>query len=772
MGFAADRTASVAPRHARRAVPAGSRLAGHAGARRLSLRAATRMSQRLCGCGGGLFAGVALCAALAGCTLHPVDLIDESLTPAPVAFTAGERTEEINPNAPFVFEVEVPAGMMLEVDAQPDGGATVGVEQALAPDGKRFTARPGAKVRSADQRFEVAPMESEQAGLGLRFRGRADTGGTWRMALAVRPTERLGALRERAQRANVFEQALLLGYVLSGDVRRGNASPVLRSIFPDVATLFESVRVKVTVRVAAAADAGMDEPTPDAPPSSGGDSPGSAIPTRVTTQRIAQTGDAVPEQPGARFTYFSNPIIDPEGRVAFWGAYAGGGGQAGLYVWDGGPLRRVIDDDPALNDGRGLKPGEAFGDFVIGYDLGAPHMTWGAAGRLIFAAHVNASPLPNALFRWRAGDGDLLRVTDCDALRELIPEAGDTFLCEFFHPSVSDAGRVVFAGRYTYFNRAGQLVFRHRGLFSSNGLSVTPIVAPELVTPGTVPLQGPHATFSDVQPLPIIAANGDTYFQASYEQGARGSHGVYRQRGGELSALMNNGSSTFPGLTVFSSVGPDDRPYASMAVNDSGVVGLEVTLTNSAGSRPAVILYDGQRWRQVRGANRDATDLLSGINRAGQVVFLAGGRPFVGDATQAVDLAAAPSPEIAPAGAVWESFGGAINSAGRALLRYRRGDGSAPGLAFWTGQRLLIVADAAQRLPASNFSELLAAENPELGAVDRAGVLKDRPELDRSTRSGALNDRDQMVFRVAAPGDDAQRDTADDYQAIYLGLGQ
>ena len=93
---------------------------------------------------------------------------------------------------------------------------------------------------------------------------------------------------------------------------------------------------------------------------------GDTAPTTMTLQAIVQTGDAVPGQSAATFTRFSNPVIDGDGRVAFWGAYTGGEGDNGLYVWDSGTLQRVIDDDPSR---KGVVPGRGADDYFSGFSI-------------------------------------------------------------------------------------------------------------------------------------------------------------------------------------------------------------------------------------------------------------------------------------------------------------------------------------------------------------------------------------------------------------------
>ena len=88
----------------------------------------------------------------------------------------------------------------------------------------------------------------------------------------------------------------------------------------------------------------------------GGTTPPPA-PTSITLTSLAKTGDAVPGQSaGITFTTFNNPVIDSKGRVAFWGLYQGANarGTAGLYIWDGTTLDKVVNNDP---NSAGVLPG-------------------------------------------------------------------------------------------------------------------------------------------------------------------------------------------------------------------------------------------------------------------------------------------------------------------------------------------------------------------------------------------------------------------------------
>jgi hypothetical protein len=497
-------------------------------------------------------------------------------------------------------------------------------------------------------------------------------------------------------------------------------------------------------------------------------------PTSMTLQAIVQTGDDVPGQSGATFTHFSNPVIDGSGRVAFWGGYSGGDGANGLYVWESGTLERVIDDDPARTGtvpGRGAD--DYFGGFDIRWDSGAPSLAWGAEGRLIFVAHITDSPQANGLYRWRASDGDIVRVADDEQLKDLIPGA-EVFFADFYHPGVSDNGIVIFASRYTAFDgEMNILAFRSVGVFVSNGVQVTPVVVGQLSEPGDVPDHGEYTTFGDAGILTSLNPGGDMLLQAEYKT-ALGDRGVYLYTGGNLYRAVDNAPDrAFPGLPAGTRVGEEGTPYDAITVGAGLRIAIDTKLVADSSPSDAVILWDGSQWHELTASGgAAATELISGLNSSGRVLFLAGGQPYLGNEAGSVAVGATLPTELEGVSVGWQNFSGALNSDGRALLRFKRSGSESAGLVFWTGAQLLLVADAAAGEPSSQSEVIFPTARPTHDELDRAGVVTYLPETDRPGRSGALNDRNELVFRVGSLGADGSQNTADDYQAIYLGSGQ
>lgn len=754
---------------------------------------------RLCRAGAMPASAIAalLAPLMAGCPGSSI-LIEPALTEQAGVRAAGVFAESVRPNTATYFEVDVASGLRLEVIAEPSEGATLGIGPISSPDGKRFSARPGATKSSSDDVFQVQARGFGDLGVGLHFLGASASDGRWRFALVCQPSQ-YEALRGRVREVSVTEKLMLAAFILNGGLTSDdNAGALLRFFFPELDGISQPIGVTLRINLLDEDDEPAFPPATDGGGGSGGggggdpngggggggadpnDSTGGGNPTQPTVpntpidgadlQLVVQTGDAVPGQAGATFTWLSNPLIDQDGRVAFWGAYTGGSGNAGLYVWESGTLTRVVDDDPNATSAPGLPAGSVFGTFDVQYDGFSPHLSWASGDRLIFTAATDGSPLPNALFRYRVSDGNMLRIIDCESFKSLFDNVGDTFLCEFFNPVVSDDGYAVFTNRYTYFTTSNQFVFRNRGLFFSNGVESEAMLAPEFprVVPGV-----PNGDFIEVELLPAMNYGVDVVLQASYESPVEtdGDQGVYVYTGGQLFRLVDNGSGrNWPGLSVGTVIGESATRYQRVAVGPLRDVAIDTTLTVNGVKRDAVILSDRSRWAEIRPAGQSATDLLTGVNEDGHLVTLANGKPYYWNGLSNTDLSTTLPAEIAASTVTWANFGGSLNNAGQVLLRYTR-DGK-PGLALWTGAKLVVVADAALGLPAATFDELLSGALPSLDTIDRSGVVKDRPEVDRVGRSNAINDAADFVFRVGTPGADSARDTADDYQAIYIGRGQ
>lgn len=499
---------------------------------------------------------------------------------------------------------------------------------------------------------------------------------------------------------------------------------------------------------------------------SGSGGGGTTAPSALVLNLIAKTGDAVPGQPdAARFVYFGNPVSDGNGRIAFWARYSGGNGDAGLFVYHNGSIVKVIDDNSTAT---GTVPNGAanafFGDVNVQFDAGAPGLAWGSNGRLLFLSPVSRSPIPIGVYRWRASDGNLIRVADMAQLSDVFTDdLANTFSAEFFVPCLSDAGTALFATRYTYIGRNNALIVGRTGVFTSNGTALSVVADNRLSEPGDVPDQSSGVSFDTFERFTTLNPNGDFLFQATHD-GDSGNRGVYRLRGATLSRIVDNTPGrSYTGLPSGVIIGSENDPYGGLAIGPAGEIAIQTQITVGSETRDTVVYWNRTRWRELKAANgTPASHLLSGVNGSGNCLFLADGKPYlVTTSGDDIDLTATLPVELQNASIRWESFGGSINSSGRAILRYTRlGANDAPvseGLVYWNGSVLLTVVDAAASIPSSTLTKLFSLP---------------RVEFDRPGRSGMLNDLDQMALRMAALGADGQPNTSDDFQAVYRAVGE
>lgn len=481
----------------------------------------------------------------------------------------------------------------------------------------------------------------------------------------------------------------------------------------------------------------------------GGNPPAKDPPTSFTLAAIAQTGDAVPDQPsGTTFTQFGEPVIDVKGRVAFWALFSGSSakGNGGLYVWDGTTLKRVVHDDPSVT---GIVPSRTTADYFGDFDEDslALGLTWAGGDRLLFNAEVSGETRSRGLYRWRATDESIVRVADLEQVIAFFPEASPAaFRPDFDVPSVSDAGFAVVGMDYTYFTQPpGAQIVSGRGLFRSNGLELTVLADSNLSKddPGTVPGQGSSAYYNGPSTLTTVNASGDWLFQSVYAEGD-GARGLYLLRGDKTYRAIDSSATSWPGL-------PSDTVLMSVpmifAIGPAGHIALETTLRVGGTTRPAVLQWDFtlKNWGDLTGdGGAPGMALISGINNDGEIVMLSEGLPYVGGRSSRTGLNAYLPAELQSGTVTWKGSGGSINNHGRAIVPYSLS--GSDGLAFWNGSEVLVVADVTTGVPA--------------GITDITTITS--PECDRPGRSGLLNDTDEVVFRAVTNAG----------EAIYIAQGQ
>jgi hypothetical protein len=488
-------------------------------------------------------------------------------------------------------------------------------------------------------------------------------------------------------------------------------------------------------------------------------------PTALSLTTLAKVGDAVPGQPsGVTFTSFGTPVIDSKDRVAFWGLYSGTGakGDAGLYVDDGTSLVKVIDNDP---NSAGVVPGPSAASY-FDYDPNQPDIAWGAGDRLLFCALIqpaaqNASASVSGLYRWRATDGNIVRVADRDQIAGTFSDVANPalFSLVFVAPGVSDNGLVSFGADYQYVrdpnSPLGSSPFVGFGgspakaVFTSNGTTLTKIADSSSQEAGIVADYPADGYFNAIFSATSISDSGDMLFQGTYTTASSTWRGVYIARSGvPYRVIDNRTSASWPGLPSGAQLLPRSVALGyALAIGPAGHIAVGGKLVVSGTTDNAVILWDwsAQTWAELTGSGGAAASaLLSGVNDSGQALILSGGNPYLGSAAAQVQLNATLPTALQGATLVWLDSGGAVNNNGRAAVPYT--NNGKPGLAFWTGSELLVVADGQAGTPA-NLTEIhtIAA-----------------PEQDRPGRSGMLNDTDDLTFRgVLSNG-----------EAIYIALSQ
>ncbi|MBK9119303.1 MAG: hypothetical protein IPM18_06820 [Phycisphaerales bacterium] len=460
-----------------------------------------------------------------------------------------------------------------------------------------------------------------------------------------------------------------------------------------------------------------------------------------------RTGDPVPGQPaGVTFTAFGEPIIDGWNRVAFWALYGGTGarGRSGLYVWNGTEIVRILDDDP---DGTIAVPGRGaefrWGSSIANYDPRALDISWGGGSRLLFVSEVarrtgSSSTRIRGVYRWRATDNSLARVADRDQLAtnyadvDVANNGDPLFEAEFFRPGITDDGFAIFSTTYQYITTTS-LFPTGSGVFTSNGTTLTPL-SDDQIRPQPVPDQAATKFFRNPERPTTVSGGGDMIFQSKWGSPTSGP-GVFMRRGStSFRVIDNRTAATWPGLPNIMQVNPTNAAYAGVAIGPLGHIAVATTVATSGGNRAAVLLWNpyAVTWMELTGSLGTPADaLFTGVNDDGDAIVQVGTHLYrAGPASQQRLTDVLPI-GLQVANVTWNATGGALNNLGRAALPYTHPGGQA-GLAYWTGEQFLIVADEVQNAPA--------------GLLDIR--TKSDPWRDRPGRSGILNDFDILVFRA------------------------
>lgn len=491
----------------------------------------------------------------------------------------------------------------------------------------------------------------------------------------------------------------------------------------------------------------------------GGDetcSPTTDEPSDADVEELIKTGDAVPGQDGANFTFFGPPIIDPNGRIAFWAGYENGEGDAGIFVWNGTEIIQILSDD---SQNTGVVPdrndAEFFGDVTMTATGGEFPMVWGTNGRLIFVAPISGDRASRGIFRWRASDGDLIRVTDLELQEEEYSDATvGTFSTEFTSPTISDNGIVGYAFEYTYITSSNSFVLNQGATYASNGVSLTSIADSNPTQLTLVPDRPESAQFTQIGSRISNNPAGAILLQGSYTPQTDGdSQGVYVFAGGELFRVIDNRpSASWEGLASDGTVNPDGDEYEAIAIGEDLRIAIDTTFATSGSTRDTVIHWNGATWRELSGDGQFATDLLSGVNSCGQVFVLAGGFPFRTNGATTDRIIDDLPTNLQGSGTTWLTSGAAINNQGRGLLLFQRSTDSATSMAYYTGNDSVLIVDSVDGI---------------LTDVDDVVTIA-APELDRPGRSSVINDADEFTFLAIRNGNDGEAGSDDDQQTIYI----
>ena len=201
------------------------------------------------------------------------------------------------------------------------------------------------------------------------------------------------------------------------------------------------------------------------------------------TEAIALEGKPAPT--GGTFIFFSAPVIDDAGRVAFFAGVDGGSADFGLYLGDGENITTIFAANQIAPDGRTFVD---FSDPLINrhgqvltlaiLDNGTGLFLHDEKGALTIALSGQASPI------------------------------GGTYSSFFGPTTLNDRGQSAFAARLTGSTSPS-------GIFRGDGATTTPIARQKTTAPGT---SGTFETFGDLK----IGKDGSVAFIATLTVGVGG----------------------------------------------------------------------------------------------------------------------------------------------------------------------------------------------------------------------------------------------------------
>jgi hypothetical protein len=312
---------------------------------------------------------------------------------------------------------------------------------------------------------------------------------------------------------------------------------------------------------------------------------------------LARTGPAGPGpgvEPGVDFSFFTDPVVNAAGKVAFHGSLAGTGidttNRVGVWVREGGANVVVARTGPT-GPGPGMAPGVTFSG------IDAPVIN--AAGHVGFAARVTGTGVDdtNREGIWTGGAGDLRLVARTGAAGPGPGLGAGVQFTDLRPPVLTNGGHVGFSARLT---GAGVTTTNDNGYWLAS-----PGRAPQAIArtgaagtdAGLGPRQGPGVHFDTVQFQQANAAGQVAFMGGLTGTGvtAGNGSGLWAYNGGTLQKVARTGdlfdldptagedlrqikSIDFGHVNILSGGGDGRRT----TLNDSGELAFQMTFVDNS----------------------------------------------------------------------------------------------------------------------------------------------------------------------------------------------
>jgi len=210
------------------------------------------------------------------------------------------------------------------------------------------------------------------------------------------------------------------------------------------------------------------------------------------THTVAIAVDGTPSPSGGTFLFFSSPVIDEDGHVAFFAGTTGGSADFGIYQSDGENITTIFAANQTAPGG---------GTFV---DFGEP--VTNKHGQILALASIDGGAGPLGLIRGDGMDAVAIALSGHAAPKGGIYATGVNI--QFFGSVLNDRGEAAFAAFLT----GGT---SRSGIFRGDGATTTPIALEGTAAAGTT---GTFASFGDIK----IGNDGRVAFIATLTPGVGG----------------------------------------------------------------------------------------------------------------------------------------------------------------------------------------------------------------------------------------------------------